>query len=178
MAQEPLYSVNPTLPEELQPSTGFDIHPSSSTTSSSVVYSDKTDLPNSEYGIIKLEYLEKIREALVESSAPQDQGLVTWINVNYLNSPRFPEEYGRKIETQESFHKLLESFRRARNLTDRQYDKWPFFDKRWKPMPQKTVHKLAGVKVVKGELEPLDVTPGMNSQSPMIGTFFLVMLCS
>jgi hypothetical protein len=120
-------------------------------------------LPDPAVGIIDLATLKDIHRFLNQSGLQDDRELAAWVQQNFLYEPI--TSVGREIRTTESFSQLDRAYRRARSLTNKTQDKWPFFSRDWKEMPPATVRNNA-----RGEAAPGVALPGMTGamhDSPM-----------
>jgi hypothetical protein len=112
-------------------------------------------LPDPAVGIIDLATLKEIHRFLNQSSLQDDRELAAWVQQHFLYEPI--TSVGREIRTTESFSQLDRAYRRARSLTNKTQDKWPFFSRDWKEMPSATVRNNA-----RGEAAPGVALPGMT----------------
>lgn len=112
-------------------------------------------LPQELHGFIDLQTLEDIHRFLGDSELEDDLTLAAWIKQQYLYEPI--QEDGRPVKTTESFAKLDHAYRRVRSLTNKAQDKWPFFDRKWKPMRSVLVKNNA-----RGESAPGISLPGLE----------------
>ncbi|KAF3034922.1 hypothetical protein E8E12_006363 [Didymella heteroderae] len=92
-------------------------------------------LPVHVEGFIDLEILINIHKCLSESKFEDDRTLGGWVKANYLQEPvNLSEEKARPIRNPEGFVNLDKAYRRARTLTGKAQDKWPFLNKDWKKL--------------------------------------------
>ncbi|KAJ4398666.1 hypothetical protein N0V91_010021 [Didymella pomorum] len=92
-------------------------------------------LPEHVDGFIDLEILIDIHKCLSESKFEDDRTLGAWVKANYLQGPINPQkESARPIRNSEGFVNLDKAYRRARTLTGKAQDKWPFLNKDWKKL--------------------------------------------
>ncbi|KAJ4289645.1 hypothetical protein N0V90_010974 [Kalmusia sp. IMI 367209] len=112
------------------------------------------ELPMRVEGMIDLQTLGKIYEALCMSEDHDDAILATWVKEHYIRDTEGRIEGGCEIRSAEGFEKLYNAYKRVRVITNRAQDKWPFFDRRWKSMNATTVRSLA-----QGEM---DMTPSQG----------------
>jgi hypothetical protein len=88
------------------------------------------NLPKHVDGFIDLDILVKIHECLSESKSEDDRALGVWVKSNYLQEPMgLPEEKARLIRNPEGFANLDKAYRRARTLSGKAQDRWPFLNK-------------------------------------------------
>lgn len=88
-------------------------------------------LPEHVDGFIDVEILVDIHECLSESKFDDDRALGVWVKANYLQEPL---QTAHPIRDAEGFVNLDKAYRRARQLTGKAQDKWPFLNKDWKKM--------------------------------------------
>lgn len=112
-------------------------------------------LPEELHGFIDLQTLAGIHRFLSDSELQDDLALAAWIKQQYLYEPI--QEDGRPVRTTEGFAKLDCAYRRVRSLTNKAQDKWPFFDRKWKPMRSTLVKNNA-----RGESNPGVGLPGLQ----------------
>jgi hypothetical protein len=87
-------------------------------------------LPEHVDGFIDLEILIDIHKCLSESKFEDDRTLGAWVEANYLQAPiNLQKETARPIRNSEGFVHLDKAYRRARTLTGKAQDKWPFLNK-------------------------------------------------
>lgn len=98
-------------------------------------------LPEPVVGIIDLETLKEIQHFLNQSMLQEDLDLAAWVQKRFLYEPI--TLVGRDIRTTESFSQLDRAYRRVRSLTNKAQDKWPFFNRDWKPMSSTIVRNNA-----------------------------------
>lgn len=92
-------------------------------------------LPEHVDGFIDLEILIDIHKCLSESKFEDDRTLAAWVKTNYLKEPiDLSREIARPIRNSEGFVNLDKAYRRARTLTGKAQDKWPFLNKEWKKL--------------------------------------------
>lgn len=92
-------------------------------------------LPEHVDGFIDLEILIDIHKCLSESKFEDDRALGAWVKANYLQGPiNLQKETARPIRNSEGFVNLDKAYRRARTLTGKAQDKWPFLNKDWKKL--------------------------------------------
>lgn len=92
-------------------------------------------LPEHVDGFIDLGILIDIQTCLSESKFEDDRTLGTWVKANYLQEPiNLSKETARPIRNSEGFINLDKAYRRARTLTGKAQDKWPFLNKDWKKL--------------------------------------------
>ncbi|KAF1926614.1 uncharacterized protein M421DRAFT_422584 [Didymella exigua CBS 183.55] len=90
---------------------------------------DIMKLPEQVDGLIDVEILIDIHKCLSESKYDDDRALGVWVQTNYLQEPLdLLEERARLIRNAEGFVKLDKAYRRARQLTGKAQDKWPFLN--------------------------------------------------
>ncbi|KAJ4378915.1 hypothetical protein N0V86_005791 [Didymella sp. IMI 355093] len=88
------------------------------------------NLPEHVDGLIDLDILVKIHECLSESKFEDDRALGVWVKANYMQEPMdLSEEKARLIRNSEGFANLDKAYRRARTLSGKAQDRWPFLNK-------------------------------------------------
>lgn len=107
-------------------------------------------------------------ETLQQSSTKEDTDLASWIQGTYLEQSIQPYEEGRGIYTQSAFFQLFRAYQRAQSLSNRTSpEKWPFFNTKWKEMPQAMVRQKAKAPQ---SLEGVNVGERQSESAEALGT--------
>lgn len=128
---------------------------------------DIMKLPEHVEGFIDLQILVDIHKCLSESKADDDRTLAAWVKSNYLQEPlSLLEEVARPIRDSEGFVNLDKAYRRARQLTGKAQDKWPFFNRNLKKLSSTLVKNAilgdAAMGAVRSEGREVWDTPTSN----------------
>lgn len=90
------------------------------------------DAPNDVEGFVDVLILDKIEVILQNSNDVEDQELSKWLKDYYLNEPRPEGQSYFPLKNQYRFRNLDKAYRRARMLSGRAQDDWPFFSQIFK----------------------------------------------
>ncbi|PSN67791.1 hypothetical protein BS50DRAFT_620271 [Corynespora cassiicola Philippines] len=93
-------------------------------------------------GFVELEVALAIAQALANSESNDDVELANWIERNILHQDSEDTD-SRPIKSVDGVGKIHQAYKRARMLTNRAVDKWPFFDVRGRKMTLKAVKELS-----------------------------------